>query len=168
MIKYLVLDVDGTMTDGGVYYDESGNELKRFCTKDAAGLFAAQRVGIKIVVLTGRECVATTRRMTELKVDYLFQNVKNKRKFLQEFIVENHIIKEELGYIGDDLNDIPPMKLTGYIGCPADACKEVKDIADYVSAIKGGSGAIRGVIEHYLREMELWDKAVNDVYGIGV
>ena len=67
-IKYLILDVDGTMTDAGIYYDEHGNELKKFCTKDAAGFFAAHNVGIKTVVLTGRECKATTRRMSEMKI----------------------------------------------------------------------------------------------------
>ena len=77
-IKVLVIDVDGTMTDAGIYYDETGNELKKFCTKDAAGFFAARIVGIKTMVLTGRECAATTRRMKELKVDYLCQNVKEK------------------------------------------------------------------------------------------
>ena len=70
-IKYLIIDVDGTMTDAGIYYDDHGNELKKFCTRDAAGFFAAKQAGIKIMVLTGRECQAVTRRMTELKVDFL-------------------------------------------------------------------------------------------------
>lgn len=69
-IRLLLIDVDGTMTDSGIYYDDHGNELKKFCTKDAAGIFAARYVGIKIMVLTGRECYAVTKRMTELKVDY--------------------------------------------------------------------------------------------------
>ena len=96
-VKLLVVDVDGTMTDAGIYYDEHGNELKKFCTKDAAGFFAAHKSGIKIMVLTGRECAATTRRMTELKVDYLFQNVKDKLSFLKKFMQENEILKEEVG-----------------------------------------------------------------------
>ena len=98
-IKLIVIDVDGTMTDAGIYYDEHGNETKKFCTKDAAGFFAAHQVGMKIMVLTGRECAATTRRMTEMKVEYLFQNVKNKVKFLKKFMVENNISKEEVAYI---------------------------------------------------------------------
>ena len=139
-VKLLVVDVDGTMTDAGIYYDEHGNELKKFCTKDAAGFFAAHKSGIKIMVLTGRECAATTRRMTELKVDYLFQNVKDKLSFLKKFMQENEILKEEVGYIGDDLNDIPPMKISGFVGCPSDSCIEVREIADYVSNVKGGRG----------------------------
>jgi 3-deoxy-D-manno-octulosonate 8-phosphate phosphatase (KDO 8-P phosphatase) len=167
-VKLIVIDVDGTMTDGGIYYDENGNELKKFCTKDAAGFFAAHKVGIEIMVLTGRECVATTRRMNELKVDYLFQNVKNKVEFLENFMKNNNISKNEMAYIGDDLNDLPPMKLVGYIGCPADSCQEIREVATYISPVKGGYGVVRDVIEHMLRESGDWDKAVADVYGFGI
>jgi 3-deoxy-D-manno-octulosonate 8-phosphate phosphatase (KDO 8-P phosphatase) len=167
-IKIIVIDVDGTMTDGGIYYDENGNELKKFCTKDAAGFFAAQKIGMKIMVLTGRECAATTRRMNELEVDYLFQNVKNKVEFLGEFMKNNNFSKKELAYIGDDLNDLPPMQLAGYIGCPADSCKEIREVANYISSVKGGYGVVRDVIEHMLRETGEWDKAVADVYGFGI
>ncbi len=166
--RYLVIDVDGTMTDGGVYYDENGNETKRFCTRDAAGFFAAHQAGAKIMVLTGRECRATTRRMTEMEVEYLCQNVKDKVLFLERFMRENSISKEEIGYIGDDLNDLPPMRLCGFVGCPADACAEVKEIADYVSAVNGGYGAVRDIVEHILIGTGEWDDAVSKVYGIGV
>ena len=167
-IKYLVIDVDGTMTDGGIYYDENGNELKKFCTKDAAGFFAAHQSGIKIMVLTGRECVATTRRMTEMKVDFLYQNIKNKAEFLQNFMIENKIEKHELGYIGDDLNDLPPMKLAAFIGCPSDSCSEIIAIANYVSNVSGGHGAVRDIIEHILRQSGEWENAISSVYGIGI
>ena len=167
-IKYLVVDVDGTMTDAGIYYDENGNEIKKFCTKDAAGFFAAKYVGVEIIVLTGRECAATTKRMTELKVEYLFQNVKDKFSFLKNFMEEKRISKSEIGYIGDDLNDLPPMSLVGYIGCPADSCLEIRKIADYISPIKGGQGAVRDIIEQMLRESDEWDKAVADVYNFGI
>lgn len=166
--KFLVIDVDGTMTDSGIYYDEQGNETKKFCTKDAAGFFAVHFVGSKIMVLTGRECNATTRRMTEMKVDYLCQNVKNKYSFLQKFMEDHSISKEEIGYIGDDLNDLPSMKLCGFVGCPADACVEIKNIANYISKVNGGYGAVRDVIEHLLRESGEWDVAISNVYGIGV
>lgn len=167
-IKLLVIDVDGTMTDSGIYYDENGNELKKFCTKDAAGFFAVHNVGVKIMVLTGRECAATTRRMTELQVDYLNQNVKNKVEFLSNFMKTEGLSKTEVGYIGDDLNDLPPMKLAGFIGCPADSCEEIIEIADYVSPVKGGQGAVRDIIEYLLRESGQWDIAISEVYGIGI
>ena len=123
-IKLIVIDVDGTMTDSGIYYDENGNEWKKFCTKDAAGFFVAHKLGIKIMVLTGRECAATERRMKELRVQYLCQNVKDKMGYLSEFMKKNQLSKEEVAYIGDDLNDLSPMQLAGYRGCPNDSCSE--------------------------------------------
>lgn len=165
-IKYLVIDVDGTMTDAGIYYDEHGNELKKFCTKDAAGFFAAKVAGVVTIVITGRECQATTRRLEELKVDYVFQNIKNKKQFLQEFMIKNNISKEELGYIGDDLNDFAAMKLAGYVGCPSDSCSEIIKCADYVSSVEGGRGAVRDVIEHIMRIAGTWDDAIVKAYGL--
>lgn len=167
-IKYLVIDVDGTMTDAGIYYDDNGNELKKFCTKDAAGFFAAHKVGMKIMVLTGRKCEAVTRRMQEVKVDYLEQNIKDKRTYLQSFMAENKIEQEEMAYLGDDLNDLPGMELCGFVGCPEDACEEIKCRADYVSNVKGGYGAVRDIIAHILKQRGEWDRVITDVYGIGV
>lgn len=167
-IKYIVIDVDGTMTDGGIYYDENGNETKKFCTKDAAGFFAARQVGIKIMILTGRECMATTRRMKELKADYVIQNIKDKVSYLKDFMDRENVQADELGYIGDDLNDLPPMSLAGFVGCPSDSCMEVKKRADYISNVNGGYGAVRNVIEYLLTQRNQWDEAVKNVYGIGV
>ncbi len=167
-IKYLVVDVDGTLTDAGVYYDDNGNELKKFSTKDGAGFFAAKAVGIKIMVLTGRECPATTRRMTEMKVDYLVQNCRDKVAYLTQFLSDNNISKEEIGYIGDDINDLGSMRLCGFVGCPKDSCKEVLKISDYVSPVDGGHGAMRDVVEHILTERGEWEKAIKDSFGFGI
>lgn len=167
-IKYLIIDVDGTMTDAGIYYDEHGNELKKFCTKDAAGFFAARKAGIKLMVLTGRECQATTRRMKEMKFDYIVQNVRNKEFYIKDFMKENGILCEELGYIGDDLNDLASMKLCAFVGCPSDACEEVKMQADYVAETRGGYGAVREVIMAMLKKRDEWEQAINHLYGLGV
>lgn len=167
-IKYLIIDVDGTLTDAGIYYDENGNELKKFSTKDAAGFFAAHQVGMEIMILTGRECAATTRRMTEMKVEYLIQNCKDKIQYLKEFMEANDISSDEMGYLGDDLNDLPGMVLCGFVGCPADACVEVKEKADYISDVKGGYGAVRDIISYLLKERNEWEEAISDIYGIGV
>ncbi len=164
-IKHLIVDVDGTLTDGGVYYDDNGNEIKKFNTKDGAGFFAAREAGIKIVVLTGRKCPATERRMREMKVELLVQDCKDKVSFIKNYISDNSIEKDEIGYIGDDINDAAPMKLCGFVGCPADACKEVIKIADYVSQIKGGYGAMRDVVEHILTVRGQWDSACHKIYG---
>lgn len=167
-IKYLVIDVDGTMTDAGIYYDEHGNELKKFCTKDAAGFFAAKTAGIQTMVLTGRKCAATERRMKEVKVDYLVQNCKDKVAYLRLFMEENQIKQGEIGYLGDDLNDLPAMRLCGFAGCPVDACEEVKERADYVSSVRGGYGAVRDIISWLLKQRGQWEKVIEDVYGAGV
>lgn len=151
-IKYLVLDVDGTLTDSGVIYDDNGNELKRFSTKDGTGFYLAHLAGIQIIVLTGRECKATTRRMEELKAEYIFQNVTKKADFLSDFMKEHGIMKEEIAYMGDDLNDYNSMLLCGFVGCPLESAPEVKDIADYVSPVRAGYGAMRDVVEHILME----------------
>ena len=98
-LKYLVLDVDGTMTDGGIYYDEYGNELKKFNTRDAAGIFAALAAGIEVLVLTGRECKATEKRMKELGVKLLYQNIKDKTSFLKSFMLEHNITQFLFAYV---------------------------------------------------------------------
>lgn len=167
-IKYLIIDVDGTLTDAGIYYDENGNELKKFSTKDAAGFFAAHQVGIKIMILTGRECAATTRRMKEMKVEYLVQDCKDKITYIHDFMEKNNINKDEIGYLGDDLNDLPGMSLCSFVGCPMDACDEVKERADYISGVKGGYGAVRDIISYLLNERGEWNTAVSKVYGVGI
>lgn len=166
-IKYIVVDVDGTMTDAGIYYDEHGNELKKFCARDAAAFFASKKSGINIIVLTGRVCKATERRMNDLTVEYLIQGVKDKYSFLQDFIKANGITNEEIGYIGDDLNDLAPMKLVGFRACPADSCKEIIAISDYVSTQKGGEGVIRDVFENFLLKEE-WDELITQIYESGI
>lgn len=167
-LQYLVIDVDGTMTDAGIYYDENGNELKKFCTKDAAGYFAAQKKGIKLMALTGRECQATMRRLQEMKFDYIVQNCKDKVTYLKDFMESNGIAKQEIGYIGDDVNDLAPMKLCGFVGCPADACEEVKALADYISEVKGGYGAVRDVICAMFKVSGEWAQIVEELYGAGI
>ena len=164
-IKYIVIDVDGTLTDSGVYYDNRGNELKKFSTKDGTGIQVAKAAGLQIIVLTGRECNATLRRMSELGADVIEQNVKNKAAWLREYMTVNGIDKAEIGYIGDDVNDLPSMRLCGFVGCPADACKEVKSIADYISPVSGGHGAVRDCIECLLTESGQWTELIEKVYN---
>ena len=168
MINYLVCDIDGTMTDGGIYYDECGNEFKKFCTKDGTGIVLARTAGIIPIILTGRECAATTRRMKELGVTELYQGIKDKVLWLKTWISQNSVQVSEIGYIGDDINDLGPMKICGWIGCPSDACVEVKDIADYVSVIAGGRGAVRDCIEYILKEDGRWEDSINKAYGAGI
>lgn len=167
-IKTIICDIDGTMTDGGIYYDEQGNELKKFNTKDAAGFFCAKIAGLEIVVLTGRESAATARRMRELQVTHVVQNVKDKCEWLKEFMAGNGYEKEQIAYLGDDLNDLQPIALVGYAGCPSDAASEVKNAADYICACKGGDGTVREFVRYILEQRGQWEMAYKKAYRIGI
>ena len=125
MIRLLVLDVDGTMTDGGVYYDSAGNELKKFAIKDGAGIVLAHAAGMQVMICTGRECEAVHHRAQDLHIDYLFQNVHDKAAFLSRFMAEHSLTKQDVAYCGDDLNDLTAMALCGFVACPADAAGPV-------------------------------------------
>jgi 3-deoxy-D-manno-octulosonate 8-phosphate phosphatase (KDO 8-P phosphatase) len=163
-----VLDVDGTMTDGGIYYDASGNEWKKFNTKDAAGIFAARCAGIKTMVLNGRKSFAVENRMKELKVDYMYQGISDKKKFLIDYMKNSGMTKYCAGYIGDDLNDFEPMKVAGLVCCPGDACDEIKQISDYVASANGGYGAVRECITYLLKSRGEWETAIAAAYRFGV
>lgn len=167
-IKIWVIDVDGTLTDGSIYYDEEEKEIKKFSVKDGIIFAITHLCNMKIIILTGRECKATERRMQDLKPDYLYQGIKDKYQFLVHFMDENHITKEELAYIGDDLNDLAAMQLAGFVGCPADSCKEVIALADYVSPVKGGYGAVRDIIEYILEKSGEWESVISEIYGCGI
>lgn len=165
-IKYFIIDVDGTMTDSGLYYDDHGNELKRFSARDGEAIRLARILDMKIIVITGRKCGATERRVKELQIDFCEQAVSNKYEYLRSYLAKHAIKREEVAYIGDDINDLKAMTLAGFIGCPADSCLEVKAMANYVGKRNGGHGAVRDVIEYVLRERGELGKALELLYGI--
>lgn len=161
-LKYLIIDVDGVLTDAGIYFDDTGNEFKKFSTRDYAGVFAAHYLGWRVMILTGREFAGTERRAKEMKVDEFYQNVKNKEKFIKDFMNERGISSENIGYIGDDLNDYSSMQLTGFKACPSDACPEIREISDYVSGFNGGTGVVQDVMRYVLGKIGKWDKFINE------
>lgn len=158
-IKLIVLDVDGTMTDGGIYIDNNRVEFKKFCIKDGAGILIAQKMNIKFMILTGRKSNCVEQRANELNMEYIFQNVNNKASYLKQFMLKNSIHKEEVAYIGDDLNDLLAMKFAGCCVCPADAVDEVKRSCDMVLTRKGGEGAVREFVELLLKNRKQWEEA---------
>ena len=168
MIRLLVLDVDGTMTDGGVYYDATGNELKKFAIKDGAGLVLARTAGIRVMICTGRECEAVRRRAADLKITDIYQNVGKKAAFLRDFMAENGYARDDVAYCGDDLNDLAAMALCGFVACPADAAPEVRARADYICPQRGGEGAVRGAVEKILRGDGRWNDAVKKGVSGGI
>ena len=166
MIRLLVLDVDGTMTDGGVYYDATGNELKKFAIKDGAGLVLARTAGIRVMICTGRECEAVRRRAADLKITDIYQNVSRKADFLRDFMAQNGYAREEAAYCGDDLNDLAAMALCGFVACPADAVDAVRRRADFVCPHRGGEGAVRDAIEEILTREGRYEAAARTAFGV--
>ena len=96
------------------------------------------------------------------------QGIKDKDTYLKDFLRKENITYREIGYLGDDLNDFAGMNLAGFAGCPADACKEIKDVSDYVSDVRGGQGAVRDIIAWLLKERGEWEDVISKLYGVGV
>lgn len=163
-VEILVLDVDGTLTDGGIYIDNNGIETKKFSVKDGLGIKLAKQAGIEVIILTGRESICVKQRAMELGIKYVFQGVQDKVKFLKQFVIENNLNFQNIAYIGDDLNDLSTMQLVGFTACPGDAAKEIKDYVDYKLIQKGGCGAVREFIDLLLNETGKWREAVEKLY----
>ena len=164
-IKLIVLDVDGTMTDGGIYLDNNGVETKRFCVQDGAGVFLGKAAGIDFMILTGRTSGCVRQRASELGIQRVFQNVKIKSAFLRTYKKEHGLRKEEVAYMGDDLNDLFAMKEAGLCACPSDAAREIKDQCDYVVEPKGGYGAVKAFVEILLKARGQWEESIRAVFG---
>lgn len=157
MIKLVLLDVDGTLTDGGIYRGNNGEELKRFNVKDGYAIVNAQKLGIEFGIITGRKSELVEIRSNELKIKYLYQGISEKTVILEEIMQKTGLKKEEIAYMGDDLNDILIMKQSGLTGAPKDAADEVIQIADFVSEKNGGSGAVREFVEYILKKDGKWE-----------
>jgi 3-deoxy-D-manno-octulosonate 8-phosphate phosphatase (KDO 8-P phosphatase) len=149
-IKFLLLDVDGVMTDGGIYYSTSGEELKKFDIKDGYGIVKLQQAGIRIGILTGRMSNIVARRAADLGITEVHQNLENKLGTYQSIISRLQLLDSEVAYIGDDEFDLEVLKRVGFSAAPADAMPEVKKIVHYVCDSTGGNGAVREVINFIL------------------
>lgn len=149
-IKLFITDIDGTLTDGGMYYSENGDELKKFNTRDGMGLQMLREVGIKTAIITSEDRQLNQRRAEKLKVDYIRQGKVNGGKVAvaQEIAKEMGITMQEFAYIGDDVNCIELLSIVGLAACPADASEQVKLIPGiHVMSKKGGEGCVREFIE---------------------
>lgn len=153
-IKLLISDVDGTLTDAGMYYDENGNEWKKFNTRDGKGLSLLRAKGIKIMFLTAEDTPIVERRATKLKMDFLCMGVEDKLSFLEEFFAQHPEFSfAATAYIGDDINDVPAMKRVGISAAPADAMLENIRAANYLCSLPGGSGCVREFCDYLLRRL---------------
>ncbi len=162
MIRYqmIILDIDGTMTDGKIYIDSNGIESKCFNVKDGMAISQAKSIGYNIVFFTARVSTIVEIRAKELGINDVYQGIKNKKDKLIEIAKANNVRLEEIVYIGDDLNDLEVMGLVGFCACPIDACIEIKEKSNFVSTYRGGDGAVREIIEFLLKKQGEWNKIV--------
>jgi 3-deoxy-D-manno-octulosonate 8-phosphate phosphatase (KDO 8-P phosphatase) len=143
-------DIDGVWTDGGMYYDALGNEMKRFNTADSAGVRFLKELGIPTVILTGERTRIVEERALKLNIPDLYQGVEDKLGLAQQIAAERGLSMEELAFIGDDIGDLPLLKEVGYSAAPWNAPSYVKEQVDRVIGVSGGDGAYRSFIEELL------------------
>lgn len=148
--KLILTDIDGVWTDGGMYYDQTGNEWKKFHTYDSAGVLFAHQNEIPVGIITGEDTEIVARRAAKLKIDYLFQGVKNKLEVAENLCKELNISIDEVAYIGDDLGDIELLKNVGISATPNSAPEYVKKYSQMVMTKNGGEGVFREFVEKIL------------------
>lgn len=151
-IKMLVMDVDGTLTDGHIYIGPSGEVMKAFNVKDGYGIMQLSRDGVLPVIITGRKSEIVAERARELKITELYQGIDNKLELLQKVIKKYGLSSDETAYIGDDINDLECMEFCGVSACPDDAYSEIKQKVDFVCHYNGGCGAVREFAD-YIRQI---------------
>lgn len=153
--KLILTDIDGVWTNGGMYYDGTNIELKKFHTYDSAGVLFAHHLGIPVGILTGEDTEIVRRRAEKLKVDYLFMGVKDKVAIAKSLCEEILIRMEDIAFIGDDLNDMCLLKQVGWAGVPASAPDYVKELANVSLKKNGGEGVFREFVEAILSEEKI-------------
>lgn len=161
-IQWIVLDVDGVLSDGSLVYTSTGEELKSFSVKDGLGLTAARKSGIKLGIITARISPMVERRAKELHFDALLMGHANKTEALRALCAEYQIDLKTIAYMGDDLNDLGALQLVGLPMAPNNAVPEVKQLAKFISTVNGGQGAVREAVEYILKNQGLWETVVAD------
>ena len=145
--KLILTDIDGVWTDGGMYYDQTGNEWKRFHTYDSAGVLFAHRMNIPVGIITGEDTQIVKRRAEKLKIEYLLQGVRDKLSAVRELCGRIGITLDQVAYIGDDLGDMELLKHVNWAGVPASAPDYVKALANVPLQKNGGEGVFREFVE---------------------
>jgi YrbI family 3-deoxy-D-manno-octulosonate 8-phosphate phosphatase len=142
-VQMLVMDTDGVLTDAGMYYSETGDEIKRFNTRDGKGIEILRNLGVKTAIITGEKTALVERRAMKLGIDHLIQGVQEKGPSLRSLAISEEVDIAAVAYIGDDLNDLEPMKLSGIPVAVRDANPKVRDAALFCTELEGGRGAVR-------------------------
>lgn len=142
-IKLVITDVDGVLTDGGMYYSKDGEFLKKFNTRDAMGMELLLDLGIKTIMLTRENSKIVKARAKKIKVSELYSGVLNKKTLLKKILKKYNVKLDQVAYIGDDLNDLEIMKSVSFSVTPSNGIDQIKKISNYVCKLNGGDGAFR-------------------------
>jgi len=156
MIELIILDVDGTLTDGSIVYSNNGEELKNFDVKDGLAVASwTKKMGKKAAIITGRKSQLVERRAKELGITHLYQGYDNKDEILEKILQEENLTWEQTAAIGDDLNDYKMLKKVALSFCVGDAVDDIKSLVNVVCTKNGGNGAVREMIEYIIQEDQL-------------
>jgi len=146
-IKVVIFDVDGVLTDGGLFMDKDGHEYKKFNSRDGHGMKMLQETGVKVAIITGRTSDVVTHRMTGLGIEHVYQGQHDKRIAFQELLTKLSIDADEVAYVGDDIVDLPVMRQVGFAVAVQDAHDAVKKHSHWQTPSVGGRGAARDICE---------------------
>lgn len=160
-IKLLILDVDGVLTDGKLFFDNQGNEYKSFHSRDGYGIKLLQQTGVDVAVISGRKSNSVALRMKNLGIDLVYQGYENKLAAFDEILGKININPEQTAYVGDDLIDLPIMVRVGLAVAVNDANFAVKQRADWCTQLPGGQGAVREVCDLIMQAQGHFDGIVN-------
>ena len=154
-IRLFATDVDGVLTDAGMYYSESGEEFKKFNTRDGMGIKLLQRAGLITALVTQERTKLVARRGEKLMIPEVHQGVMDKLALVREMAERHGLSMDQIAYIGDDINDLATLKAVGFSATPADGLLQVVAEVDYVCTKKGGEGAVREIIEMILQAQQV-------------
>lgn len=160
-IKLLILDVDGVLTDGSIILDNEGNEFKAFHVRDGQGIKMLTRTGTKVAIITGRQSNVVERRAKELGITEVYQKYHNKNEAYEELKNKLSLKDEEIAYVGDDIVDLPLMRMVGLSVAVADAAEEIKPYASIITKNRGGRCAVREITDYILRAKGMQGKIIN-------
>lgn len=161
--KLILTDIDGVWTDGGMFYDQTGNEWKKFNTSDSAGILLCKKLKIPVGIITGEDTNIVKRRADKLKIDYLFQGISDKVAVADKVITELSITWAEVAYIGDDIGDVTLLRKVGFSAAPSNAPSYIQKEVDFVTTKQGGEGAFREFVEEIFK-----DQDILKIFGIHV
>jgi len=159
-IRAIALDVDGVLTDGGVWWGPGGEEWKRFCFADIMAVSLARRAGMHLALISGEDSPLVDRYAEKMHIRHVVKGCRDKADALRNFAAQAHIELAQICYMGDDVNDLPAMRISGFSAAPASAARDVLLQADFVAKHPGGNGAVRELVEALLLARRLQPQEV--------